>query len=84
VQPYCPGKKIKWDVKSSKAFETIKDAINNCPTLSFMDDHAPVFLHTDASDYGIGAYLCHMDDYFSAMSAFSVFPQVDTLPDPKS
>lgn len=27
------------------------------PKLFFLDDQAPLFLHTDASDYGIGAYL---------------------------
>ena len=38
----------------------MKLAISNCPKLYFIDDdtrRSPVFLHTDASDYGVGAYL---------------------------
>ena len=49
--------KVKWDSDTIAAFEDIRTAIDNCPKLWFLDDHSPIFLQTDASDYGIGAYL---------------------------
>jgi hypothetical protein len=54
---YEKSRVIKWTPEAIDAFETIKRAINDCPVLFFIDDDSPVFLHTDASDYGIGAYL---------------------------
>jgi transposase InsO family protein len=40
----------------------MKERINACPKLYFMDTNAPVYLHTDASKYGIGAYLFQVVD----------------------
>lgn len=40
-----------------EAFEDIKKAINDCPTLAFLQTDGPIFLQTDASDYGVGGYL---------------------------
>ena len=39
------------------AFHKIKIEINDCPTLFFLDDTSPIYLHTDASNYGVGGYL---------------------------
>ena len=49
--------RIKWDDGLIAAFEDIRAAIDECPKLWFLDDFSPIFLQTDASDYGIGAYL---------------------------
>jgi hypothetical protein len=49
--------KLKWSPEALAAFEDIRTAIGDCPKLWFLDDHSPIFLQTDASDYGIGAYL---------------------------
>ena len=49
--------KILWTELATDAYNQIKLAINNCPTLYFLAEDAPVYLHTDASDYGIDAYL---------------------------
>ena len=49
--------KIVWTDASIAAFEDIRRAIDECPMLWFIDDFSPIFLRTDASDYGIGAYL---------------------------
>ena len=38
----------------------MKTAIHECPALFFMDETLAVYLHTDASKYGIGAYLFQM------------------------
>ena len=62
ITDYTPTRKIVWNDTAIQAFEQIKIVINVCPTLSFMDPVAPVFLHTDACDYGIGAYLFQLID----------------------
>ena len=57
VHDYKPRNKLYWNSKTDAAFLEIQEAINNCPTLYYIDEYSPVFLHTDACDYGIGAYL---------------------------
>ena len=49
--------RIQWTPASIAAFEDLRAAIDECPMLWFMDDFSPIYLQTDASDYGIGAYL---------------------------
>ena len=49
--------KIIWTPECEFAFDDIRKAIHDCPLLWFMDDFSAIFLKTDASDYGIGAYL---------------------------
>jgi hypothetical protein len=53
---------VKWSAEMREAFESIRAAINECPKLFFLLDGPPVYLHTDASDYGIGAYLFQVRD----------------------
>ena len=55
-------KKIAWTEELKESFERIKEAIHNCPSLFFVDDASPIYLYTDASDYGIGAYLYQLVD----------------------
>ena len=62
VKPYKPNIKIKWNEKMISAFRELQQAIEHCPTLFFMNYSAPIFLYTDASDYGIGAYLYQVVD----------------------
>lgn len=52
---------VKWTPESIEAFEKLKEAINECQKLFFMEDDCeanPVHLFTDASKIGVGAYLC--------------------------
>jgi hypothetical protein len=70
VLDYTPSRKIKWTTEALTAFENIKELINQCPTLSFLHETAPVYLHTDASDYGIGAYLFQVIDNVEQPIAF--------------
>jgi len=49
--------KIQRTDECTAAFEDLRQAIDECPMLWFMDDFSPIYLQTDASDYGIGAYL---------------------------
>ena len=49
---------MEWTAEGERAFEMVKAAIDKCPKLFFEDgDLGPVYLQTDASDYGIGAYM---------------------------
>jgi len=49
--------KVNWTHECECAFTDIRNAIDVCPKLWFVDNHSPIFLKTDASEYGIGAYL---------------------------
>jgi hypothetical protein len=57
LKNYNRRKRLEWTDATRECLARIKDAIHNCPMLFFMDDGSAIFLHTDASDYGIGAYL---------------------------
>ena len=54
---YKPKRLIKYTDELQKAFHVLVQAINTCPKVYFLDDTLPIHLHTDASDYGIGAFL---------------------------
>jgi hypothetical protein len=58
---YTKSKKkhaIQWTPAGEAAFEAVKKAIDECPKLFFEDtDLGPVYVQTDASEYGHGAYL---------------------------
>jgi transposase InsO family protein len=57
VHDYHRTHKVIWNPEATAAFEEMRKRIDNCPTLFFLDPKAPIFLHTDASIYGLGAYL---------------------------
>ena len=50
-------KPVQWTEETEKLFYSVRDEVANCPTLFFLDVNAEVFVLTDASDYGIGAYI---------------------------
>ena len=49
--------KITWTDELKEAFYALRDAVANCPKLHFINDFWEIGLETDASDYGIGAFL---------------------------
>jgi hypothetical protein len=53
---------LKWTTETLERFQELKKAVNECPKLFYIDSNAPVFLHTDASNYGIGGYLFQVID----------------------
>ena len=57
---YRKSRKIQWNAQEpgERALRKLKQAINECPTLFFIENSLPVHLFTDASDVGFGAYLC--------------------------
>ena len=54
---------VKWTQEEEHAFLHIRSLIANSPTLYFLHNNAPIYLMTDASDYGIGRYLYQVIDY---------------------
>jgi hypothetical protein len=54
---YSKHKRLIWTPELIHSFEQVKRAIHTCPKLFFLDDTSPIYLHTDASQYGMGAYL---------------------------
>jgi len=61
VSDYKKHKALQWTPELTALYHEVKDRVGNCPELFFMDDDLPVYLHTDASDYGIGAYLFQLE-----------------------
>jgi hypothetical protein len=60
ILDYERSRKVIWTEEAKASFETMKNLIADCPKIYFLDEdivNNPVYLHTDASDYGIGAYL---------------------------
>ena len=57
LKSYSKHKRLEWTPALLKVYEDTKIAVHECPKLFFMDDTSPIYLHTDASQYGMGAYL---------------------------
>jgi hypothetical protein len=55
-------KEILWDPEAEASFERLKELINECPKLYYLNEKYPIVLCTDASDYAIGAYLFQVDE----------------------
>ena len=62
--------RILWTEELTTAFENIKSAIIDCPKLHFLIPGHSIHLQTDASDYGIGAYLFQLVDGIETPIAF--------------
>ena len=52
---------IVWPEEKKLLFQDLRDNVANCPKLFFMNDIWDIGLETDASDYGIGAFLFQID-----------------------
>ena len=57
VTNYNKNKPLQWTEDLIARFHKVRQTVAECPQLHFIDETLPLFLHTDASDYGIGAYL---------------------------
>ena len=51
-------------------FHEMKLQVSNCSTMYFLSDAAPITLHTDASDYGVGGSLFQTVDGIDQPVAF--------------
>jgi hypothetical protein len=61
LRDYDKRRRLVWSDESRQAFEDVYTAVHECPTLFFMGETLPVSMHTDASKFGIGAYLFQID-----------------------
>jgi hypothetical protein len=77
LRNYDKNRKLVWTDETTKAFEEIKRAIHECPTLFFPNDTDPIHVYTDASDYGIGAYICQIVDGIERAVAFMSMTLID-------
>ena len=57
VRNYKPRQRLKWTTELIQRFEEVKRAVIDCPKLYFPEQGLPIHVQTDASEYGIGAYL---------------------------
>ena len=57
----CKGKKWTWSAECEKAFEQSKQALVHCPALAHYDPAKPIRLACDASPYGVGAVISHLE-----------------------
>ena len=53
---------IKWTPTLEAQFNLLQKKVATCPKLFFLDETSPVVLQTDASNYGMGAYLYQLVD----------------------
>ena len=65
ILQYEKTKRLVWTLEATASFERSKNAVADCAKLYFLNDDInkhPVFLMTDASDYGLGGYLYQVVD----------------------
>jgi transposase InsO family protein len=62
IPEYRRSNRIIWNEEARLAFTSIKQLINDCPTMYFLLPEGELYLYTDASDYGIGGYLYQIVD----------------------
>ena len=53
-------KKLVWTTAQQEQFYIVQHAIVNCRKLYYAHPDLPIRIYTDASDYGIGSYLCQV------------------------
>ena len=70
IAKYDRSRKLLWTPESVAAYEEMKLQVSKCTTMHFLSDTAPITLHTDASDYGVGGYLFQTVDKIDQPVAF--------------
>lgn len=61
---------LNWTPETKAAFFALQKLVCDCPLMHFVDPDLPLYLHTDASDYGIGGYLFQIVDGVERPNAF--------------
>jgi hypothetical protein len=54
--------RMDWTDQTKQAYTDLQAAIGKCQLLHFLDDTSPIYVMTDASQYGIGAYMAQVVD----------------------
>ena len=53
---------LRWNDRADEIFDQLRAAITNSAVLSVADDSKPFVVHTDASDYAVGAVLSQRNE----------------------
>ncbi|UYV83453.1 K02A2.6-like, partial [Cordylochernes scorpioides] len=56
------GKQFSWNDSQEDSFDNLKSPLTSVPVLGHFDEAAPIYLHTDASGFGIGSVLVQLRD----------------------
>jgi len=64
------SKRLVWNPDMIEKFNNVKNKMATLPKLYFINETGPVILYTDASDYGIGAYVAQIVDEVERPIAF--------------
>ena len=70
IANYDRTRKKVWTPETTAAYKEMKLQVSKCTTMHFSSDTAPITLHTDASDYGVGGYLFQTVDSIDQPVAF--------------
>ena len=70
IANYDKTRRIVWTPETTAASDEMKLQVSKCSTMHFLGDTAPITLHTDASDYGVGGYLFQTVDGVEQPVAF--------------
>ena len=62
INPNIRDKRLVWTEAAKTCFFEARDIVGNCPGLYFANEHALIVVMTDASDYGVGAYIYQIID----------------------
>ncbi|UYV82546.1 hypothetical protein LAZ67_21002737, partial [Cordylochernes scorpioides] len=54
------GKQFSWNDSQEDSFNNLKSALTSEPVLDNFDEAAPIYVHTDASGFGIGSVLVQL------------------------
>jgi hypothetical protein len=61
ITPYKKNSVISWTPGLEERYRVVQEAVGHCPMLYYTDSRLPIFVRTDASDYGIGGYIFQRD-----------------------
>lgn len=53
---------LTWNQRAEEQYYAAQDIVSRCPKLFFVNEHATIVVMTDASDYGVGAYIYQIID----------------------
>ena len=67
---YNRSRVLEWTPETSAAFRELLRLVSDCPCMYFVDPDVPLYLHTDASDFGVGGYLFQIFDSVERPVAF--------------
>jgi len=72
-------KRLTWSKDTNGTLNDIKEALNTCAILFYLNEISPVFLKKDASDYRVGACLFQIVIYAEHPIMFLIVSAADKV-----